>query len=313
MVMKTHQIMLWVMIALIPGTVAMTYVLGLGVLWNLTILSLACVLCEGLIGFARGKSTADVLHQLQDCSALVTAWLIAICLPPFCEISILLIAAVSAIGLAKQAYGGLGHNLFNPAMVGYAVVLVSFPQDLANWPGLAQASPDALSGATLLTEFRYRQGLTTEEFVFAFGQAIGDQKLIVFSFLIGGLLLTFRRLLAWRIPAGMFAGLLLASLFGYDAGSSASLGSPWFHWTTGGFMAAAFFIATDPVTHPRGDRQQIIFGLTVGALIYLIRGFGVYPDGIAFAILFANCLTPLLNRLNLSKAKTEHDRQADHV
>jgi len=313
MVLKTHQIMIWVMIAMLPGLAAMTYVLGLGVLWNLAILSFACVLCEALIAFARGRSLTTTLHQLQDCSALLTAWLIAICLPPFCGISILLIAAVSAIGLAKQAYGGLGHNLFNPAMVGYAVVLVSFPADLANWPELAQASPDALSGATLLTEFRYRQGLTTEEFVIAFGQAIGDQKLIVFSFLIGGLVLTYRRLLAWRVPAGLFAGLLLASLFGHDSGSSASLGSAWFHWTTGGFMAAAFFIATDPVTHPRNARQQIIFGLTVGILIYLIRGFGAYPDGIAFAILFANCLTPLLNRLNLSKTGSNRESSTAHV
>jgi electron transport complex protein RnfD len=97
----------------------------------------------------------------------------------------------------------------------------------------------------------------------------------------------------------MLAAVLLASLFGYDAGSSASLGSAWFHWTTGGFVAAAFFIATDPVTHPRNHRQQIIFGATVGVFIYLIRGYGGYPDGISFAILFANCLTPLLNRLGM--------------
>ena len=311
--MKTHQIMIWVMIALLPGIAAMTFVLGAGVLWNVILLSLACVLSEALIAFARGRSATEVRHQLQDCSALVTAWLMAICLPPFCEITILCIAAICAIGLAKQAYGGLGHNLFNPAMVGYAIVLVSFPQALADWPALAQASPDALSGATLLTEFRYRQGLTTEEFIFAFGQAVGDQKLIVFSFLVGGLLLTYRRLLAWRIPVSMFAGLLLASLFGYDTGSSASLGSPWFHWTTGGFMAAAFFIATDPVTHPRGARQQIVFGLTVGMLVYLIRGYGSYPDGIAFAILFANCLTPLLNRLGIETQKPKTQPRVEHV
>jgi electron transport complex protein RnfD len=303
--MKTGQIMLWVMGALIPGLAAMTYILGLGVLWNLAILSLVCVLCEGIIAKARGKSLTDVYHQLQDCSALLTAWLIAICLPPYCQIGILCLAAVSAIGLAKQAYGGLGKNLFNPAMVGYAVILVSFPQALANWPDLADSTTDALSGATLLTEFRYRQGLTTEEFFIAFGNAVNDQKLITLSFLAGGLVLSYRRLLAWRIPAAMFAAVLLASLFGYDAGSSASLGSAWFHWTTGGFVAAAFFIATDPVTHPRMHRQQIIFGATVGVLIYLIRGYGGYPDGIAFAILFANCLTPLLNRMGMKA----HDQE----
>ena len=130
-----------------------------------------------------------------------------------------------------------------------------------------------------------------------FAPNLQDQRLIAYSFLAGGLFLLVKKLLAWRIPVSMLAGVGFAALFGYDQGSSMSSGSAVFHWTSGGFIAAAFFVATDPVTHPRGARPQIIFGFTVGLMTYLIRAYGTFPDGIAFAILFANCLTPLMNRM----------------
>lgn len=300
--MNTSRIMLWVLAALLPGVTAMTFVWGAGVLWNIAILSVACLLTESAALVAGGKRRAgEILFQLKDGSAMLTAWLMAICLPPFTDAAILCLAALAAIGVAKHAYGGLGRNLFNPAMVGYAVVLVSFPERLAHWPALGTAAADALSGATLLTEFRYREGLTSSEFDIAFGAAASEHKLIVFSFLAGGLALAYKRLLAWRIPAAMFAAVAACALVGFDQGSSQSLGSAWFHWTTGGFVVAAFFIATDPVTHPRQHRQQILFGVVIGVFVYLIRAFGGFPDGIAFAVLFGNCLTPLLNRWAVSK------------
>jgi electron transport complex protein RnfD len=295
--MTTSRIMLWVLAMLLPGLAAMTYIWGLGVIWNVVILSLTCVLAESAVNFLKGtRDIRDIYAQLTDCTALLTAWLIAICLPPFTHAGILCLASITAIGLAKHAYGGFGRNLFNPAMVGYAVVLVSFPQNLAHWPDLTTDGIDALSGATLLTEFRYRQGLTAVEFDQLFVDVINHQQLIALSFFIGGMVLVFKGLLAWRIPAAMFAAVAACALIGYDQGSSVSLGSAWFHWGTGGFVAAAFFIATDPVTHPRQPRGQIVFGLVVGAFIYTIRAYGSFPDGIAFAVLFANCLTPLLNR-----------------
>lgn len=294
--MSTAHIMQAVMLALVPGIAAMSFVWGPGVLWNVVLLSLACLLVEACCLLARGRARPEVLFQLKDCTALLTAWLMAICLPPYAHVGLLLLAALAAIGLAKHAYGGLGRNVFNPAMVGYVVILVSFPQSLAHWPAAADAV-DAFTGATLLTEFRYREGITSAEFAVLHAEAVSAQLLIAAAFLAGGVALTYKRLLAWRIPAAMFAATAACALIGYDQGSSLSLGSAWFHWTTGGFVAAAFFIATDPVTHPRQPRQQIVFGLVIGVFIYLIRGFGGFPDGIAFAVLFANCLTPLLNRV----------------
>ena len=300
--MTTTRIMAWVLVTLVPGITAMTYVWGFGILWNVSILSVMCLLVEASVLMAKGvRQRQQLFFQLCDGTALVTAWLMAICLPPMTSLPILATAAIAAIGLAKHAYGGMGRNVFNPAMVGYAIVLISFPNHLAMWPALHDVSVDAFSGATLLTDFRYRLGITTTEFDTLFAQTLAHQRLIAFSFLVGGLVLTFKKLLAWRIPAGMFAGVAFCTLFGYDQGSSVSLGSAWFHWMSGGFVAAAFFVATDPVTHPRQARPQILFGFIIGVMIYVVRAYGAFPDGIAFAVLFANCLTPLLNRISARK------------
>jgi len=297
--------MTWVLVALLPGLGAMTYVWGIGIVYNVALLSIICLATEAAAVFAKqalgnapGENTVKKWSgHLFDGSTLVKAWLIAICLPPFTNFGILSLAGLAAIGLAKHAYGGLGRNIFNPAMVGYAVILVSFPSHLALWPASSDGGIDHLTGATILSDFRYRVGITTTEFTSLFAPNLQDQRLIAYSFLAGGLFLLVKKLLAWRIPVSMLAGVGFAALFGYDQGSSMSSGSAVFHWTSGGFIAAAFFVATDPVTHPRGARPQIIFGFTVGLMTYLIRAYGTFPDGIAFAILFANCLTPLMNRM----------------
>ncbi len=302
--MTTSRIMLTVLGALLPGIFAMLIVWGWGVLWNLAWLSVFALAAEAcLLAIGGERSLRRIRFQLSDWSALLSGWLIAICLPPFTDVYLLALAAAAGLALGKHVYGGLGGNIFNPAMVGYAVILVSFPEALAHWPVItSELAIDGLSGATLLSEFRYRTGLTTSEFDALFLTAAGDQRLIAFSFLVGGIVLAYQKLLAWRIPVAVLAGVGLAALFGYDQGSSTSLGSAWFHWTTGGTIAAAFFIATDPVTHPQHPKHQIVFGLMIGVLIYLIRAYGSYPDGIAFAVLFANAFTPFLNRLATPRA-----------
>ena len=336
----TEHIMLIVLGALVPGIGAMAAVWGWGILWNIAILSAACGTMEIISlmfkgqrhgsllsqpGNARRSSTtvadsvtdnsghnlsywADILHQCRDFSWLVTAWLIALCLPPFTHWWVLCIAALGAIGLAKHAYGGLGHNIFNPAMVGYAIILVSFPTALTSWPTIVEvtsiATPDVVdgfSGATLLTEYRYRAGLTNVEFAGQYAEVISNTELISYAFLLGGGVLIYLRLVAWRVPMGMLLGVAFAALVGYDQGSSESVGGLWFHITSGGFVVAALFVATDPVTHPMSQKHQYLFGALIGVLIYAIRGFGVYPDGIAFAILLGNCVTPLFNRLHNHK------------
>ena len=294
--MNTPRIMLAVLVALVPGLAAMVASFGVGVLWNLTILSISCLGIEVISLRLKQLSWQNIYLHIQDCSALLTAWLITICLPPNIPISSLIIASLASIGLAKHAYGGLGRNIFNPAMVGYAVLLVSFPQILAQWPAIP-GEVDGLSGATLLTEFRYRIGITVEEFDVKFAVALAQQEIIALCFALGGLGLIVKQIIAWRIPVAMFGGVCICALFGYDQGSSSSAGGAIFHTLSGGFVAAAFFIATDPVTHPRRAKQQLIFGAMIGTLIYIIRSFGSFPDGIAFAVLLANCCTPLLNRV----------------
>lgn len=296
--------MLCVLLAMLPGILATLDTWGLGILWNLAWLLLFCVVIEWLCLTISNRPLAT--HSLKDLSAVVTAVLIALCLPPYTSAYILLVASLAAIGLAKHAYGGLGRNVFNPAMVGFAIVLVSFPDALNIWPSLLGVT-DGLTGATQLSEFRYREGMTTAEFDLRFARTIAAQDLIAALFIAGGLVLLSLKIITWHIPAGCLLGLALASLFGYDQGSSQSHGSVIFHLFSGGFAMAMFFVATDPVSHPRDKRHQVLYGIVIGLLTYLIRAFGVFPDGIAFAVLLANCMTPLLNRATLFRQVVSPD------
>ena len=310
-IIKTPNVMAWVLVALLPGLAGMTFYFGLGVLWNLFWLSALCLATEVLVVALRTGSLSPALlraplqNNLGDGTTLLAAWLIAICLPPYVSIQILAVATLASIGLAKHAYGGLGNNIFNPAMVGYAVILLSFPQALAAWPALGGAenlASDALSGATYLSEFRYRDAMTVDEFLLNNPQVM-HQQIIAGLFLLGGLGLIYLRIISWRIPLALLITVGLLASVTYDQGSTQSMGSAWFHWATGGTMAAAFFVATDPVTHPSRHSHQIIFAISIGILLFVIRTQGNLPDGIAFAVLLANCATPLLNRIHRQREK----------
>ncbi len=304
------KIMATVCFALVPGITALTYVWGWGVVWNVSFSIAFCLVVEAIALSLRGM---PVGASLWDGSAVLTAILIAICLPPHMPLPVIFTAALVAIGLAKHAYGGLGRNIFNPAMVGFAVVLVSFPVDLGQWPSLtipAALKVDALSGATLLTEFRYRTGLTTDEFLTFHPDTYANQKIIAAAFCIGGIALIWRKVIHWRMPMAVCIGVGIGALFGYDQGASTSTGGWYFHLVAGGTMASAFFIATDPVTLAEKPSHQWLSGVLIGLLIYIIRAFGAYPDGIAFAILLANCLTPLLDRLARTVLPGKHEAQA---
>ena len=310
-IIKTPNIMAWVLLALMPGIAGMTYYFGVGILWNVFWLSAFSLATEVFVVVIRTGTLAPsalqapMLNNIGDGSTFLAAWLIAICLPPFVEVDILTIAAVTAIGLAKHAYGGLGNNIFNPAMVGYAVILLSFPQALAAWPalgGVENLAADTLSGATYLSEFRYRDAMTVDEFLLNNPQVM-HQQIIAGLFLLGGLSLIYLRIISWRIPLALLLTVGLLASVTYDQGSTQSMGSAWFHWTTGGTIAAAFFVATDPVTHPSRPSHQIIFAISIGILLFVIRTQGNLPDGIAFAVLLANCATPLLNRIHRQREK----------
>ena len=283
--------MVWVTAALMPALLTSGYWFGWQVLVQAIIAVAAALLTELICLRLRGAPVV----ALGDGSAVVTALLIVMALPPATPLGVTVCAAVLAISLGKHAFGGLGQNVFNPAMVGYAMVLVSFPAALATWPVPA----DALSGATLLEVIKHDHGRTLAELqldpVFGRIGAWGFEWIGVAA-LAGGLFLLARGLIAWRVCVGVLVtcGLLAVAL--HDSGSSDSLGTPIQQWFSGGLILAAFFVATDPVTHPRSHRAQWLFAFVVGSTTMAIRGFGNYPDGIAFAILLGNACTPWLDR-----------------
>ncbi len=298
--MKTSRIMLIVLIALVPGTIAMTWHFGTGVLVNLALAALFSTLVELLVLRLRGLE----LRTLRDNSALVTAALLALSLPPSLPAWMIFTGCVFAIVFAKHLYGGLGQNLFNPAMVGFCVLIVSFPLAMSTWnPSVPVA--DGMSGATPLDSFRFRGPLTVDEYWQSFGEDNWQVWMLVNAgFLAGGICLLYLRVITWMAPLAMLATLAALSLVFHDGGSSESLGSPLFHLFSGGTMLAAFFIVTDPVTTPDTVPGQAIFGIGVGTLTFIIRSVGAYPEGIAFAVLLMNGCTPLIDQILLPRKGT---------
>lgn len=292
----TRRIMCTVLVALLPGVLLQCYWFGLGTLTNLGLAVGFGIAAEFLLLRCRAR---PVLPAIADGTVVVTCSLIAIALPPGTAWPILLIASVTALGLGKHAYGGTGYNLFNPAMVGYAVVLVSFPAALG-WPPATGLEIDAATGPTLLESFKYRSAQTVAEVWQAeagFGRFGGfGVEWVNLGYLVGGLLLLAWRIIDWRVPVAMLIGMAVIAMLGYDGGSSASLGSPVMHWFSGATMLTAFFIATDPVTCPSSGRGRLLFGALIGTVIMMIRSWGGYPDGVAFAVLLGNAVAPLIDR-----------------
>lgn len=295
---NARRIMLTVAAALLPGLLLQAVLLDpAGVAGNVLAGALVALFTERLCLSMTGQARVSTLTA-GDSSALVTGLILAASMPPG-EPLLVAFATATALALGKHAYGGLGNNIFNPAMVGYAAALVSFPAAMAGWP-LAGAT-DALTGATVLTTFKYRGAVTVDGIwteLSGFGQFAGaGYEWIALAYGLGAAVLFAGRLAAWRPAAGMIAALVVSSMLGYDNGSSASLGSPLYHLFAGGLILAAGFVVTDPVTHPASHRGQWLFGLCVGLLVYSIRAWGNYPDGIAFAVLLGNSLSPYLDRM----------------
>jgi electron transport complex protein RnfD len=291
--MTSRRIMMMVLFALLPGAAAEVYFYGPGYLANILF---ACSLGLGMEAACLGLQRRPVLPAVSDGSTLVTCVLLALALPPGLPWPVLGVAIAAAVIIAKHLYGGLGNNLFNPAAVGYTVVLVSFPVAMADWP----VPVDGLTSATALVSLKYREGATVAEAWTAaggFGTFGGHGwEWINLGFLISGVALLALRLAAWRIPVTILATIGLLAMAGYDGGSSASWGSPMYHWFSGATMLTVFFFATDPVTHPASPPGQIAYGIVIGAMIFVVRSLGNYPDGAAFAILLGNAISPYLDR-----------------
>ena len=313
--MDTATIMRSVLLATLPGIAVLTWFFGIGTLLNILFGGL---LALGLEYGAVRLRNRDPLPLLRDTSALVTSTLLCIALPPYSPWWLVATGVATAILLGKHVFGGLGYNPFNPAMVGYVVLLVSFPLQMSSWappeglgeaPGLidafgalvAPAQYDGITMATPLDVLRQNKGLLLEDLYQQTPQLAGHWAGVGWewaniAFLAGGLWLLRRGFITWHAPLAMLATLGVAAAVGYDSGSSHSGGSPLFHWLSGATMFGAFFIITDPVSSAVSNRGKLIFGALIGLITYIIRVSGNYPDGVAFAVLMLNFAAPLIDQ-----------------
>ncbi len=304
----TGAVMRQVVYATLPGLAVLIWQFGLGSLLNVLWAVLVAVTCEALFLRARGKPVA---FYLKDWSAVVTAVLLGLALPPTAPWWLTLIGVGFAIVVAKQLYGGLGMNPFNPAMIGYVLLLISFPVAMTQWiaPGeapapadslalfLGQAPADAFTGATPLDTFRTWAGdapaLAGREILA--GQVAGPGwETVNLAFLLGGLYLLARRIITWQIPVAFLAGLALPALVAHQVDATRFAG-PLFQLFSGGAMLGAFFIATDPVSAATSRLGRFIYALLIGLLVWVIRTFGGYPDAVAFAVLLLNLAAPFID------------------
>ena len=316
---RVDRLMLQVVLALIPGTAAMVWYFGWGVLINMVLASIFAIGAEAAVLKLRRR---PIMPTLRDLSALVTALLLALAVPPTLPWWLTLMGILFAIIVAKQLFGGLGYNPFNPAMAGYVFLLISYPLAMTSWlpPSiladhslgfmdslrliLTGAPPeglswDAITMATPLDEMRTQldqnrmiEEIRTSPLWGDFGgrgwEWIGNW------FLLGGLFLLWRRVISWHIPVSMLLGLLvIAGLFW--AIDPQAHPFPAFHMFSGGAILCAFFIATDPVTACTTRKGQLIFGALIGVLIFVIRTWGGYPDAVAFSVLLMNIAAPTID------------------
>jgi electron transport complex protein RnfD len=300
----------WVLLALLPAALIHQLWFGWGIWLQIALAAgLAWLIEAGCLALRR----EPLWPGLADLSAPLTGALFAFCLPPDAPWWIALVGMLAAIGLAKHAYGGLGGNLFNPAMVGYAVVLVCFPAELARWPApgsldlaatlgrVLELAPgiDAIARATPLDAARsgLLAGRTLGELHTSLaltGDAAHPAWPLALAFAAGGALLVWRRIIRWQQPAALLLGCMALALpfWIYDPDRFLS---PLQQLLQGGMVMAACFIITDPVSGCSTPRGQWLFGLGVAALTLLIRQFGHYPDGIAFAVLLMNAAAPWID------------------
>jgi electron transport complex protein RnfD len=319
------RMMLLVVLALIPGYIAYVWFFGWGVIINSTICVITALLSEA--GALRLRQRPAWL-TLSDGSALVTALLLGLALPPILPWWLAMLATLFAILLAKHLYGGLGYNPFNPAMVGYAVLLIAFPKYMTAWlPArhtglnlslmdnlrynlLDQLPPggnfDALTQATPLDKLHIQLSLgkTVAQTQASFDQFSGlfgvGWDWVSLMFLIGGLFLIYKRVIAWQIPVAMLASLALIAGIAWLL-DSGRYPDPLFHLFGGASMLGAFFIATDPVTASTTPRGRLIYGAGVGIITYVIRTWGGYPDGVAFGVLLMNLAAPTIDQYTLPR------------
>ena len=323
---STSYIMRTVILCTALGVAAQWFFFGWGVLIQVLLASTVAIASEAAILKIRRR---PLLPYLRDNSALLTGVLLGISIPPLSPWWITVIGVVFAIVVAKHLYGGLGQNLFNPAMVAYVVLLISFPVQMTTWlpPTSLAAEPISLldslfavftgftqdgfsvhqlrmsvDGVTMATPLdtlktSLTTGHTTTETlaspIFSVIAGVGWEWVNI-GFLLGGLVMLKMRIIQWQIPAGMLGALFAISTIAFLINPDGTA-SPVIHLFSGATMLGAFFIATDPVSASTTVKGRLIFGALIGLLVYLIRTWGGFPDGVAFSVLLANMCVPLID------------------
>ena len=316
------QIMLKVLLALLPGIAVYVWYFGPAILVSITLASLTALGTEALMLRLRNR---PITPFLKDNSALLTGWLLALSIPPLAPWWLVVVGTAFAIAIAKHLYGGLGNNMFNPAMVGYAVLIISFPMQMTHW-----LAPHGLGQGLVLAELSFAEqlqyiffsvlphGLTLDAITMAtpldtlkthlhleesvqqilnmpiYGQIAGHgSEMVAWGFLFGGLYLLASRIISWHIPFA-YLGTLFVIAWIFHLVDPSHYVAPLFHWFSGAAILGAFFILTDPVSSPTTNKGRLIYAAGAAFLTYMIRTFGGFPDGVAFATLLMNICVPLI-------------------
>lgn len=311
------RVMALVMLALTPATLSGFWLYGWPAvnLWAVSLL--AALLGEALVLRLQQREIKPVL---MDGSGILTAWLLVLSLPPWAPWWIAVLGSLFAVIISKQLYGGLGQNPFNPAMAARVMLLISFPVEMTTWtapqafaraPGWLEslsitfsgAQVDGMASASLLghvkTEFtrgiEWQQAMSGYHAPALWGGGAGSMgETAALFLLVGGLFLIYKRVITWQAPAAMLAGVVVPAMI-FSAINPAHFAGPLYHLLSGGLMLGAFFIITDPVTSPNTGTGQFIFGLGCGLLTWIIRTWGGYPEGVAFAVMLMNAATPIID------------------
>lgn len=286
-----------VLIALIPAFAVSLYFFGLGALIVTVASVIFCVLFEYLIQKFLMKKEPTIW----DGSAILTGVLLAFNLPSNLPVWIIMIGALAAIGIGKMSFGGLGNNIFNPALTGRIFLLISFPAQMTTWPlvdaanGFPMTYTDAKTGATVLSLMK--EGITelpsySNMLVGNMGGSVGEISAL--ALLIGLFYMLWKKIITWQIPVSILATVFIFTGIMHLV-NPVQYANPFVHLLSGGLMLGAIFMATDYVTSPMSKNGMLVYGVGIGILTTVIRLFGSYPEGMSFAIFIMNGVTPLIN------------------
>ena len=283
-----------VLIALVPAFLVSLYCFGLGALIVTAAAVVFCVLFEYLIQKFLMKKEPTIC----DGSAILTGVLLAFNVPSNLPIWIIAIGSLAAIGIGKMSFGGLGNNIFNPALTGRIFLLISFPAQMTTWPEVGQltAYADATTGATVLSLLNEgaldKMPTLCDMFLGKMGGSLGEVSAL--ALLLGMVYMLWKKIITWHIPVSIFATVFVFTGIMHLV-NPAQYASPLVHLLSGGLMLGAIFMATDYVTSPMSKSGMIVYGIGIGILTTVIRLFGSYPEGMSFAIFIMNGVTPLIN------------------